>query len=299
MKAEPTKLPGSQYATLESHKPVRSSEKLGDALLGELANNSKPIVPQENVTYILTLPVGVFCVVNDSVMEDKSNEALDVVSISSLPWPQQHVEFLSFHGKGVLKSGGDVALIRVNCAPAKFLISFSLPEGTKGKYPKIVIQKISHQSGKDEESYSVNSPTISVQERFQILAHIQTRGDVVGMFGSRVGEHGSGRWIEGFSIRVPEGLNSSDISYQAILGHDWLSPWANGLEYCGSRGIGVPLMGFRIKLSAQANEKFVLFYCGFFMDGTVNGPVGNDDICTSNMRIPLEAIEIYLIARCS
>ncbi|MDE8345867.1 MAG: hypothetical protein POH28_06800, partial [Acidocella sp.] len=130
-----------------------------------------------------------------------------------------------------------------------------------------------------------------------MLAHIQTRGDVTGQFGAWIGERGSQNWIEGFSLNAPDGLLPSEITYQAVLGRGWLSPWAEAGSYCGSRGMALPLLGLRVRLSGEAAEKFDVKCSASFIGGTSVGPVGNDETCEGETLAPLEAFQITLTPR--
>ena len=73
-----------------------------------------------------------------------------------------------------------------------------------------------------------------------MLAHIQGRGDVGALLGDWLGEKGSKRWIEGFALAPTNEVTPADIEYQAVLGRDWLSPWVEGGQFCGSRGVERP-----------------------------------------------------------
>jgi hypothetical protein len=144
---------------------------------------------------------------------------------------------------------------------------------------------------------TVPTPPPALQDRMDLLAHIQSRGDVGAKFGDWLGERGSQNWIEGFAITAPEGVNPADLSYQAVLGRGWLSPWVEAGQYCGSRGMALPLLGFRVRLSGDAAEQYQLSYSANFVGGTGAGPVGNDEICEGDTLAPLEAVQVSLIPR--
>ena len=93
-----------------------------------------------------------------------------------------------------------------------------------------------------------------------IMAHIQSRGDVGALFGDWLGEPGSNNWIEGFAITAPDGVAVANFTYQAVLGRGWLSPWVEAGQYCGSRGMALPLLGLRIRLGGEAAEQYEISY---------------------------------------
>ena len=77
----------------------------------------------------------------------------------------------------------------------------------------------------------------------EIVAHIQASGDVTCKLGEWMGKPDSKRWIEGFAIAPRSEIGHQDVEYQAVLGRGWLSPWAEGGQYCGSRGMSLPILG--------------------------------------------------------
>jgi hypothetical protein len=141
------------------------------------------------------------------------------------------------------------------------------------------------------------APTPGPRERMDVLAHIQSRGDVGARFGDWLGEPGGGNWIEGFAIAAPEGIEPRDFSYQAVLGRGWLSPWVEAGQYCGSRGMALPLLGLRVRLQREAAQRFQLSCSASFIDGSTAGPVGSDETCEGLKLAPLEAIQVTLTKR--
>jgi hypothetical protein len=127
-----------------------------------------------------------------------------------------------------------------------------------------------------------------------MIAHIQTRGDVGAIFGDWLGEPGAGKWIEGIGIAPSNGIEMADIEYQVVLGRGWMSPWVEGGQYCGSRGMALPILGLRIRLRGAAAENFDLRYSASFIDGAQIGPVANGESCEAENLIAVEAIKIEL-----
>ena len=79
----------------------------------------------------------------------------------------------------------------------------------------------------------------------EVIAHVQRTGDVPAKIGEWIGRRGSQLWIEGFSLAPRNGVTPADIEYQAVLGRGWMSPWIEGGKFCGSRGMALPLLGFK------------------------------------------------------
>ena len=130
----------------------------------------------------------------------------------------------------------------------------------------------------------------------EIAAHLQIRGDVLSRLGEWVGERGSQRWVEGFAISPRhEVVTPAEIEYQAVLGRGWLSPWAEGGQYCGSRGMALPILGLRARLRGKAAETHTVEISATFTDGTKIGPVGPGEACEAASLAPLEAFRITIV----
>jgi hypothetical protein len=131
----------------------------------------------------------------------------------------------------------------------------------------------------------------------EVIAHIEGIGDVDGRFGDWIGMRGSGRAIEGFSLNPRQGITNEDFDLRAVLGRDWLSPWLPGTNYCGSRGLALPLRGFCLRLRPAAMARFDTVCFGRFVDGSEAGPIGGDGICVAPSLAALEAFQVVLRPR--
>ena len=131
----------------------------------------------------------------------------------------------------------------------------------------------------------------------EIVAHVQGRGDVLTKLGEWMGKPDSRAWIEGFAVSPKGGVGPGDVEYQAVLGRGWLSPWAEGGQYCGSRGMSLPILGLRMRLRGEAAERFDCVVEASFVDGTKVGPLDNGEPCQAESMSPLEAFRIQLIER--
>ena len=131
----------------------------------------------------------------------------------------------------------------------------------------------------------------------EVVAHIEGRGDIEGRFGDWMGQRGSGRSIEGFSLAPRMGLSADDFEIRAVLGRDWLSPWLPGSHFCGSRGLALPLRGFCLRLRSPEAARLDLVCLARFVDGSEVGPVGSGQICAAPSLAPLEAFQVGLRPR--
>ena len=229
--------------------------------------------------HLMTLDAGLFCVVqNGTGGEDATG--LPGVRVSLPPGPvgrPDAVTISTFRDDGWLSGRADAALIRVAEGPAQILVTIYQAPGAQREPPRLQLVRLGdaaqHAQGPGAGSGAGPGAPAAAQAAAQpaaqaapegteppvpahdlVAAHVQQRGDVTVPLGEWIGERGSKRWIEGFGIAPPEGCAAEDLEYQAVLGRGWLSPWAHGGQYCGSRGMALPLLGLRVRLRGAAAE---------------------------------------------
>jgi hypothetical protein len=235
--------------------------------------------------HMMSLPSGLFCFVNEGM--NVRQDGMPGVRISPPPSGAQNVEITGFRPDGWLNADGDAALVRVPRGPAQVLVTiYQLPH-LPDSAPKLQVRQLLGAA----EMPAGGAELLASSD---MLAHIQSRGDVGAAFGTWLGEPGSNQWIEGFALNAPKGIDPKDLSYQALLGRGWFSPWAEAGEYCGSRGMALPLLGFRVRLSGAAAEQYELHCSASFVGGATVGPVGNNETCEDAALAPLEAFQITL-----
>jgi hypothetical protein len=238
--------------------------------------------------HLMALPAGLFCIINQPHAHPTAN-GLPGVRISPPPGGGDQLEITSFRADGWLSANGDAALVRVHKGPAQLLVTIYQQPNQPDAAPKLQVRQLIGVA-----DMPAAPPPAEPREKLDVMAHIQTRGDVGVKFGHWLGEQGSQHWIEGFAIAAPEGVDVADLAYQGVLGRGWLSPWVDAGQYCGSRGMALPLLGLRVRLSGEAAEQFDLTVAASFIDGTKAGPVGQDETCESPSLAPLEAILVTL-----
>ncbi len=180
------------------------------------------------------------------------------------------------------------------------------PAAAPGPAPAAVITpQNAAQTGAQSEAQAApqNTPAGASQtsgeaaKAAEVVAHIQGSGDVLAALGDWMGKPGSKAWIEGFAVSPKSPVGPADIEYQAVLGRGWLSPWAEGGQYCGSRGMSLPILGLRMRLRGEAAERFDCVVEASFVDGTRVGPLDNGEPCQADSMSPLEAFNIKLVPR--
>jgi hypothetical protein len=142
--------------------------------------------------------------------------------------------------------------------------------------------------------------TIAPAAGIQVLAHVRNRADIVGSGAAGVGGRSSDEWIEGFALfpdglaLFPDGIAAEELTCCAVLEDGTLSPWVAAGEFCGSRGLSRPLLGFAVRLHGAASERFVCTTAASFTDGTALAPSSDRAVCVAPSRAPLQSMQIVL-----
>ena len=103
--------------------------------------------------------------------------------------------------------------------------------------------------------------------------------------------------IEAFSIRPLERLLPADIEMKGFLPNGAETPWVPGGQLCGTRGRGLPLTGFAVRV-VQQTERFEVVYQGSFFAAGISQLHHNGEPCRAAAADdPLEAINVRLIER--
>ncbi|HQT45857.1 MAG TPA: hypothetical protein PLY97_01430 [Acidocella sp.] len=279
---------------------VKTASKLSKAetLAAAAANPANSPVQELKVTgHMMTLPVGLFSFINEVNPTATQQNGLPGVRVSLPPVGAQHVEIAGFRADGWLNADGDAALVRVRKGPAQVLVTIYQMPNQPDSAPKLQVRQLLAGNDMPAPAEAAVPAAAETPVRVDLMAHIQSRGDVGAKFGQWLGERGSNNWIEGFALNAPEGFDVADLSYQAVLGRGWLSPWVEAGQYCGSRGMALPLLGVRVRLNGKMAEAFDLSCSSTFVGGTTAGPVGNDETCEGDTLAPLEAIQLSLTPR--
>jgi len=253
--------------------------------------------------HLMTLETGLFCIVQVPSRAADPNTGLPGVRVSMPPGIAGKPEVVSistFRPDGWLYGAGDAALVRVLSGPAQILVTIYQAPNTRDSAPSLQVLRLLEPTRPGAANPPAGqtasaSPTPGTSPAvMEMVAHIQTRGDVGALLGDWVGEAGSKRWIEGFAVAPTRLLDPKDIEYQAVLGKGWLSPWVEGGQFCGSRGMALPILGLRLRLRGPAAERFDAFYSASFVDGTLIGPVAAGEACEADSLAPIEAFQVLI-----
>jgi hypothetical protein len=250
--------------------------------------------------HLMTLETGLFCVFQTpgSPPPDPVT-ALPGVRITPAPGltgRPEAVDVSTFREDGWL--AGTAALVRVTDGSAQILVTIYQLKGAEAA-PQLQVLRLSGEAAKAEAVAAPAGalPPVAAGPPPAVIAHVQSTGDVGGGIGAWIGTKGSRLWIEGFGVTPPAGVAAADLEYQGVLGRNWLSPWVAGGQYCGSRGMALPLLGLRLRLKGAAAKAYECSYAASFVDGSTAGPVGAGEACEAPSLAALEAFQIVIRPR--
>lgn len=258
---------------------------------------------------LMQLDAGLYCILLAPSPTANANTGLPGIRITHAPGPagrSDAVSVATISADGWMSGFGDAALVRVTGGTAAVMVTiYQDPSIGKDSAPNLqILPLITGASGQPRPALIGQSNTASLPQPtptpaippapVDMIAHIQTRGDVGAQFGEWLGEPGSGKWIEGIGLAPGNGVDLADIEYQVVLGRGWLSPWVEGGQFCGSRGMALPILGLRVRLRGIAAEEFDLRYSASLIDGSQIGPVASGEPCEGQDLSAVEAIKIEL-----
>ena len=254
--------------------------------------------------HLMTLDAGLFCVFNSpGAPPPDAATGLPGVRLSAAPAPAGSggtVDISGFNPGGWLGGGNGAALVRVTGGTAPVLVTIYQDPSGQQDAPKLQVIRLTEAGAEGPAAARPADPAPNPAEAppqgkdIEVAAHIYGRGDVAGRLGRWMGERGSKRWIEGFGLIPNSGVAASDIEYQAVLGRNWQSPWSEGGQFCGSRGMSLPILGLRVRLRGAAAKTHRLSVSAAFVDGTEVGPVSDGEACEAPSLSPLEAFQVML-----
>ncbi len=283
--------------------------------------------------HLMALDAGLYCVFNPpgSTAPDPAT-GLPGIRLSLPPGPAFHPEVINistFREDGWIGGWNGAALVRVARGPAQILVTIYQAPNAKTEAPKLQIMKLAEGTAQAAAARPAAAPAVAAPappppppprvvapaaattpqntpagaagrpapEGSDIVAHVQVRGDIAAAIGEWVGNPGSKNWVEGFAIAPHAGIKPADIEYQAVLGRGWLSPWAEGGQYCGSRGMSLPILGLRVRLRGEAAETHDLSLTATFVDGSKVGPLDTGEPAQAETLSPLEAFQVVITPR--
>ncbi|GBR34284.1 hypothetical protein NKW55_03065 [Gluconobacter kondonii] len=258
--------------------------------------------------HMMVLDAGIFCIFHAAGQAPAGPAGLPGVRISRAPGtPPGIVAVSTFEEDGWIGGSNGAALVRVMRGPAAVLVTTYQEPDSLHAAPRLQVAQLAGPvtTAPSQSAVPESAPASPAAEKVEtaaeqavskdISAHIQRRGDVTGGIGHWMGVPGSQGWIEGFSIAPENGVPVADIEYQAVLGKGWLSPWAEGGQYCGSRGMALPILGLRVRLKGESAKTLKIRLTASFTDGTRLGPVDGSEALEAESLAPLEAFLLEIV----
>nr|WP_246396188.1 glycosyltransferase [Gluconacetobacter tumulisoli] len=294
----------------------RGRRLMSDAVLAGPGGGQGRVTDLKVAGHLMTLDSGLYCIFHAPGQGTSTAGGLPGVRISPPPGPAGGAaSIVTFDADGWLGSERNAALVRVPAGPAQVLITiYQDPAAVQGA-PKLQVVRLAdavRPGAPVPVSAAAVAPGPAPQAvpagivpsagapadgtpGAELTAHIQRRGDVAASLGEWMGKPGSQAWIEGFAISPASQVTAGDIEYQAVLGRGWLSPWASGGQFCGSRGMALPVLGLRVRLKGAAAGRFACTVAATFTDGTSVGPVGEGRVVEAESLAPLEAFRVEIV----
>jgi GT2 family glycosyltransferase/glycosyltransferase involved in cell wall biosynthesis len=237
---------------------------------------------------VLALPVGIYAfTVSGGGMAPNGGLALPALQVAPAPMRSSAtIEFLQ--GPDTvdrwLTRTGDVLTVRISGGEMTLLLtSLRAPDSS---VLSIDIRRL-------DTSMPAEIPP-PIPPRASVLVHVQNVGDLEFTEGW-AGGGDDNLWVEAFSI-VPQEPPTSDLLEYRALTHDGAATdWLRGGALCGSRGAGLPLTGFAVRVNRDAAERYTCTYSGRFQSGAVSGPYSDGSFCRSDVpEDPLVALEVRI-----
>jgi hypothetical protein len=105
-------------------------------------------------------------------------------------------------------------------------------------------------------------------------------------------------WIEAFAIHSVGSITADLIEYRGLTAEGVQTPWLSSQILCGSRGRGMPLVGFAVRLKPEIADRYDCIYRGRFAAAGLSEPLNTGDLCSSSVPgDPLEAFELRIVER--
>jgi hypothetical protein len=186
-----------------------------------------------------------------------------------------------------IAAGGGSALVTAYWAP-----------GAAERAPGVVVRPLA--AGAPAMTLSLGDVAAALRaDGIDAIAHIRGRGDVRFADAAWIGRLGPGLWLEAVAIQPRDPEAAGSIECKGLIANGSETPWTGGGAPCGTRGQGLPLIGFAVRQNpAAGGTRFDCEYTGYFASGATIGPVRNGAPCRSPTDSdPLEGLQLRIAAR--
>jgi GT2 family glycosyltransferase/glycosyltransferase involved in cell wall biosynthesis len=248
---------------------------------------------------VLPLPAGIYVLtVQGGTKADASSEGLILPALQVGLAPAKSSAVVEFLGRSAtldrwLARSGDMIIVKISGSGASLLLtSVRLPNSPTLSIDLRPLDAQPYPIDPELEAAAAASGLLPAH----IITHVQNIGDVH----FRDGWAGciERLWIEAFSMVSVGELPPDAIEYCCITADGFQTPWLSNQLLCGSRGRGMPIVAYAVRLKAEVAERYECTYTGKFVSGSTYGPFRNGDLCRSETPgDPLWGIEVRVAAR--
>jgi hypothetical protein len=232
---------------------------------------------------------------------DVSGLPVPVVLVSVPPGDTDgRVEILGTSGDGEAWLGHDGGTVIVKSPPGGghlLVTAYGLP-GQTVPLPRVEVKRVDRILSNSGGLGMIAEAPEPEEIRTEIVLHMERLGDRRFPGQGWIGNRGQKLRIEAFSIRPIESLAARDIEFKALGPNRRQTPWVSDAKLCGTRGQGLPLTGFAVRMASHISDRFDVVYQGAFFESGIVGPNRNGELCVPPIADdPLEAINVRLIPR--
>jgi hypothetical protein len=252
-------------------------------------------------TKILRLDPGLYAFsVRESVgvFSEPLNMALPATHISTLPSNNESAaEIIGSSGdsRSWLGVEGGTVIIKASLTGGHILITSYERDGQQANSREVAVRRIDALAPELNEraNAALKPPMRSIA--IEALLHVEGTGDCRVPAEGWIGNRGRKLRLEAFSLRPLERFAPSEIEYKAYGPNGRETPWVSGGKLCGTRGRGMPLTGFAVRLAAHQSDRFGIEYQGAFFESGDSGPIRDGSPCMARLADdPLEAMNLCL-----
>lgn len=250
------------------------------------------IVPLEEGLHAIT--VGSIAATGDAT----SGLALPATAVSVAPVNDQAaVQIVLSSGNGSAWFGSEGGTVVAKAPPGGGFVvvtSYGIPETRP--LPQLRVLRVDALDATPRAALPMPPDHPPRELQLEMTTHIEREGDRRQVALGWVGTPGKRARMEAFGVRPLEAISPSDIEYMAFGPASRRTPWVTDAKLCGTRGRGLPLTGFAVRLAPALRERFDVVYEGSFFSCGIIGPNRNGEPCVSLIADdPLEAIRLRVI----
>jgi GT2 family glycosyltransferase/glycosyltransferase involved in cell wall biosynthesis len=293
-------------ALLEFARKSIASDKPEESLMDQTTHTSEARASEEltSSVQVLSLPEGIYSfAVKGGLTAPQPTGGLALPALQIGPAPGQSAGTLEFLTKATaidrwLAYETDLIVLRIFGGEAPVLLtSLRSPDS---QVLNVDVRRLSGELAHDRNGLSSAAAAEGEEAgslEVQILAHIRNVGDIHFTNG-RAGWAGEKLWLEAFAVMAIGGLSPDLVEYRGATADGFESAWLSNQNLCGSRGAGLPIVGFAVRLKPEIADQYDCAYSGRFLSGAMAGPYTDGSLCSSNNPgDPLEGIELRIVPR--